>query len=410
MNVWIIQIGEQLPIGDDIRKMRTLFLAEKLCEKGHSVIWWASSFNHLRKKWYFENDNEVVLKANLKIKALKGIGYKKNNSILRFIDHRIISKKFKKKIQTEDIPDIIIASIPSYDLAFEATKYAKKFKIPIIIDVRDKWPDNFLDFFPTSIQHLFKPFLYLEFKMLNYSLINARAIVSMSESMLNWALEKSKRKKNIDDKIFHLGFSSFNRNFKNLSKPHNITNENISNKFIVLFIGTFGKYHNPEILIDCAKIINNDEILFILAGDGPLKSHLYLNAKNLKNVIFTGWVNQEHIDYLLAISSIGICPTSKDGEKSFFPNKVFLYWSAGLPVASAFQGEISNVITNENLGFNFNNTAQLSAGINKLFFNKNYFSETTSNVKKVFKEKYDADIIYDAYAGFIENLNLKNKS
>jgi glycosyltransferase involved in cell wall biosynthesis len=409
MNVWIIQIGEQLPIGNDIRKMRTLFLAEKLSGKGHSVIWWASAFNHLRKKWNFENDTDFQLGINFQIKALKGIGYKKNNSLLRFIDHRIISKKFKKKIQTEIIPDVIIASIPSYDLAFEATRYALKNKIPIIIDVRDKWPDNFLEFFPKSFHFLLRPFLYLEFKMLNFSLINAEAIVSMSESMLNWALEKSKRIKSSQDKIFHLGFSSFNRSLISLSKPQNITNEDTADKFIVLFIGTFGTYHNPEILIDCAKIINNDKILFILAGDGPLKSQLYFKARTLKNVIFTGWVEQEQIDYLLGISSIGICPTSKDGEKSFFPNKVFLYWSAGLPVGSAFEGEISEVITKGNIGFNFSNTSELVTGINKLFIDKKHFSDVSSNVKQLFKENYDADVIYEAYACFIENLNYKNK-
>lgn len=404
MNVWIIQIGEQLPIGSDIRKMRTFFLSEKLCEKGHSVIWWASSFNHLRKQWYFDADKDISVGANLKIKAIKGIGYKKNNSILRFIDHRIIAFKFRKKIRTELVPDIIISSIPSYDLAFEASKFAKKFNIPIIVDVRDKWPDNFLDFFPSRLQFFLKPFLYVESRMLKVALKQSISIISMSEPMLDWALQKVNQKRRLTDKIFHLGYSSYNRNKANIEKPNNLLYENIKDKFIVLFIGTFGKYHNPEMIIECAKLIENDEIVFVLAGDGPLKTYLVGKASNQKNIIFTGWADREHIDYLLGISNLGICPTSLDGEKSFFPNKVFLYWSAGLPVGSAFEGEISRVISSEQLGFNFTNVTELCVGITKLYIDKKFYLKTSSNVMETFKVKYDANIIYESYSQFVENL------
>jgi glycosyltransferase involved in cell wall biosynthesis len=407
MNVWIIQIGEQLPIGSDIRKMRTFFLSEKLCEKGHSVIWWASSFNHLRKQWYFDSDKDITVGANFKIRALKGVGYNKNNSILRFIDHRIIALKFRKKIRTEAIPDIIIASTPSYDLAFEASKFAKKFNIPIIIDVRDKWPDNFLGFFPTHMKFLLKPLLYMEFRMLEVALKQATSIISMSEPMLDWALQKINQKRRLIDKIFYLGYSTHNRNKSNIKNPFTSFYENIRGKFIVLFIGTFGKYHNPEMLIECAKLIKNDEIVFVLAGDGPLKSYLFSKASNQKNVIFSGWANKEHIDYLLGISSLGICPTTIDGEKSFFPNKVFLYWSAGLPVGSAFEGEISHVISNEHLGFNFNNVTELYSGIINLYNDQKLYLKISSNVMEAFKGKYDANIIYESYSQFVEELSKK---
>jgi len=39
MNIWLITIGEILPIKEDTRKGRTAFLAEKLAERGHNVLW-----------------------------------------------------------------------------------------------------------------------------------------------------------------------------------------------------------------------------------------------------------------------------------------------------------------------------------------------------------------------------------
>ena len=96
MNIWLIQIGELLPIKDGERKLRTAILADKLTERGHSVLWWASAFDHFKKVWISKKDTEFVLKNGVKIIALKGIGYKRNISFSRFVDHRIIAMKFRK--------------------------------------------------------------------------------------------------------------------------------------------------------------------------------------------------------------------------------------------------------------------------------------------------------------------------
>ena len=97
MNIWIVQIGELLPLDDGVRKMRNAMLADKLIEKGHAVTWWASAFNHFSKQWIRRTDTEIEIKKNLTIRVLKGSGYKKNFSISRYIDHRIIAWKFKKQ-------------------------------------------------------------------------------------------------------------------------------------------------------------------------------------------------------------------------------------------------------------------------------------------------------------------------
>ncbi|MEM3112422.1 MAG: hypothetical protein QXY90_05215 [Candidatus Anstonellales archaeon] len=38
MNIWLIQIGEILPLEEKARKMRTALLADKLVERGHKVF------------------------------------------------------------------------------------------------------------------------------------------------------------------------------------------------------------------------------------------------------------------------------------------------------------------------------------------------------------------------------------
>ncbi|MFX0200046.1 MAG: glycosyltransferase WbuB, partial [Candidatus Hodarchaeota archaeon] len=61
MNIWLIQIGEALPVKAGIRKLRTAYLADKLIQRGHDVLWWASAFDHFEKRWLYDNDKEVTL-------------------------------------------------------------------------------------------------------------------------------------------------------------------------------------------------------------------------------------------------------------------------------------------------------------------------------------------------------------
>ena len=134
MNIWVLKVGEAIPIKAGVRKLRTMLLSEKLVERGHSVVWWTSAFDHFKKDWVSNDDVEIEINDNLKVMALKGYGYKKNISLSRFIDHRLIAGKFKRMANNEPRPDLIVAALPAYDLAYEACKYAVRNRIPFVVD------------------------------------------------------------------------------------------------------------------------------------------------------------------------------------------------------------------------------------------------------------------------------------
>jgi hypothetical protein len=126
LNIWLIQPGEPLPVQENVKKMRTAHLAEKLIEKGHSIVWWTSAFDHVKKEWIVRRDTEMTPSPGVKITAMKGTGYSRNMSVSRFIDHRLVAQKFKQLSKRMEKPDIIIASTPPHDLAYQAVQFAKK--------------------------------------------------------------------------------------------------------------------------------------------------------------------------------------------------------------------------------------------------------------------------------------------
>lgn len=61
LSIWLIQTGEPLPIEDSVQEMRTKILAQKLIERGHSIVYWGSAFDHFRKTWRVKTDARVDL-------------------------------------------------------------------------------------------------------------------------------------------------------------------------------------------------------------------------------------------------------------------------------------------------------------------------------------------------------------
>jgi len=406
LNIWLTQTGESFPLDDKNQKMRTGILADHLRSRGHSVLWWGSAFDHLSKRWVFKEDSDFVVRRGLRIKAIKGIGYRKNLSFLRFLDHRIIAWKFGTLARNESKPDIIIASTPSYDLAYEAVKFARSENIPVLVDIRDEWPDSFFNFpiftrLPLWFQRIIRLAFYHEFSMIRKTMQMANGLTAMMDAFIRWGLKYAGRARTSRDKVFYIGSQRDSSSYEIPNKIHGYT---LEGKFVVTFIGTFGIYNNPGILIDCAARVSDRNILFVLAGDGDLFNEMKKRGSSLPNVILPGWLNQEEIISLLRRSRIGACPATMIREA--FPNKVFTYLSAGLPIVSAWRGELKEIIEKYHIGFYFppNDVAALEGCIKELCNNSALYEEMATNARRVFSSMFDADNIYEEFCGHIENM------
>ncbi|MCG2721204.1 MAG: glycosyltransferase family 4 protein [Thermodesulfovibrionales bacterium] len=403
MNVWLITIGEALPVQEGARKLRTAIVAEGLVARGHNVLWWTSAFDHFKKEFIFDKDTEIDLGKAYHLRALKGMAYRRNISLARFIDHRIIALKFRRKAQSVIPPDIIVVASPSYDLAREAVVYAKKRGIPVIVDIRDQWPDIFLDRIPPCLHSTAKILLAREFFLFKQAVSGADSLIAMMDSLLTWGLSYAGRPRRTEDRVFYLGYRRKKMNGTPSEQLFSIL-PLLKDKFVVTFIGTFAYYHNPEILLEAAKKLLGEKIHFVIAGDGAFMSRIGEKAKALPNVSLPGWLKQNDIDILMAHSHVGVSPTPQDAL--FFPNKVFVYLAAGLPIISAFKGDLWQFINSHEIGFNYapRDVEALTNIIHRLSSSPELYSKTATRVKKVFDEYLDADKIYTDYMNHIEEI------
>ncbi len=405
MNIWLLQTGEPLPLSSDVRKMRTALLAEKLLERGHSVRWWASAFEHQRKVMLFDADCECNLQNGLTLQILCGCGYKKNLSFSRYIDHRIIAAKFRNLAPHAEPPDVIVASMPCHHLAYEAVHYSRKRKIPVLVDVRDLWPDTFAEFLHIPVlKALGRAMLYQDFNRLSSLLGGCDGILAVSKTMLEWALGKTGRPRGPWDRVFYIGY-------KKASVPDTDAPpewlQRIEGKKIVAYVGTFGLSYELELILKAARRFHEsgrEDVCFILAGIGQQERALRSKADTLPNVILPGWISASEIQLLLKRAAFGLVPCRS--VKGVLPNKVFEYFSAGLPVISSLQGEMADAISRFHLGFNYTpgDLEGICEAMRNLLENPSLREKMAFNASIYFHNCGDAGRIYIDYANHIENL------
>src|ERR1035437_9058710 len=207
MNIWTICISEPLPIDNGRpRLMRAGMLTSVLRERGHEVTWWTSSFNHSDKCQRSAESTSVTTPQGIRLNLLHGVQYSRNVCFRRLVNHYQLGRAFRRLSALQPKPDVIFCCWPTIEIAFECVRYARKHSVPIVLDVRDLWPDIFLNELPFSTRGVANLVLHPYIRMTRFAFRHCSAIVGISKGYLEWGLRYAGRDRGPSDAVFPLGY------------------------------------------------------------------------------------------------------------------------------------------------------------------------------------------------------------
>lgn len=408
MKIWLITIGEPLPLNGE-RPQRIGTLAKMLAEKGHCVTWWTSTLDHQSKSLFYNEDKAISVSDNLEIILMHSrIQYKKNVSLRRILHHQLVARKFNSLSQSKKKPDIILCSFPTIDLSYAAVEFGKRNSLPVIIDIRDLWPDIFVTPFPEYLHPIIRFLLRGYVEQTKEIVRNCFSMIAVSKTYLEWGLRYGHRGKTPRDKVFPLGYQKSKMNEDELSHNANLLLKVGIDplKKSVWYVGTFGQTYDLATIIKSARKLEKTrkDIQFILTGDGEKKEEWLKLADQLNNVIFTGWVGKSQLAYLSSIADIGLMAYSHNAPQGL-PNKIFEYMSAGIPILSSLRGETKDFLSEHQIGFSYEpNDVESFIGRLTLLIDDSLLSkEMGSRGKALFEREYSADVVYKELISYIEN-------
>ena len=118
-----------------------------------------------------------------------------------------------------------------------------------------------------------------------------------------------------------------------------------ADRFVALYAGAHGMSNDLEVVVEAARLLQDAKVQVVLVGDGKEKPALLARAAGLPNITFLDPVPKRRMPEILAAVDAGIAILKPiPAYTTTYPNKVFDYMAAGLPVVLAIDGVIRAVV------------------------------------------------------------------
>jgi glycosyltransferase involved in cell wall biosynthesis len=364
----------------------------------------------MRKVHRVPADMRIRQRPGLEINLLRGLGYRRNLSLARIWDHRVLARRFSELASHQVKPDIILASFPAIELCLVATRYGRAQGVPVVLDVRDLWPDIFLDYIPAMLRPLGRLVLRPLCAETAEAFRLATAITGITRPFVEWGLKQAGRMGTGLDRDFPMGYPVAQLTAESLAearlwwkRQHGVEP---GHEMLVVFFGSFGRQVDIETVLDAARRVCGKGVRFVLCGDGERLAEFRRLANGLGHVVWPGWIDAPRICALMAMADVGLAPYfARNDFLASYPNKVLEYLSGGLPVLSAIDGLVGALLGQENCGLVYGRGAPaecLARMLEEMRDNPERLREMAGNARRVFAQRFSADRVYGEMVRYLE--------
>ena len=318
-------------------------LAHHCIGKGHNFTIVASNLSYLSGKRTTKILSLCIEEILDGIRVLRAYTYP---ALHRTFIWRVISffsymfTSLLASTRSKDI-DLVMGTSPPIFQAVSAWVVSTLRRRPFLLEIRDLWPEFAVDMGVLKNPILIHSSRWLEgflYARADHLLVNSPAY---RDYLIGKGVPPAKVSlipNGVDPAMFDP-----NSNGKHIRKELGLTD-----KFIVTYAGALGLANDiPTLLRAANRLRENDQVRFLLVGDGKERSQLEALTKrlDLPNVIFAGSRPKSEMSEILAASDA--CIAILQDIRMFcttYPNKVFDYMAAGKPTILAIDGVIREVL------------------------------------------------------------------
>jgi len=321
---------------------RPYFLSREWVKAGHLVSIVASDKSHIRiQQPRLDGGRKRIEMIDgiqytwLKTYPYAGNGIGRAMNMCSFVHGlyrhaNILSDEFR--------PEVVIASSTYPMDIWPAHRIAKVCDAKLVFEIHDLWPLTPIELGGMSRRH---PFIMLLQAAEFYAYRHADSVVSVLPKVHEYVERKGLGR----DKL-HIVPNGVDPGGWPSTMPHLASA--VENTFadiahaghaIVGYAGNHGISNSLDTLLQTAAVMRNEQVSFVLVGDGPEKDTLkrYAKAEQLRNVYFIDPVPKEQIPALLQAFDIAFIGWRRHPLYRFgiAPNKLIDYMMAARPVLHA---------------------------------------------------------------------------
>lgn len=299
---------------------------------GHNVTIVAASYSHVR----FTQPQCLQAITTEEIQGIRYVWVRtppyQGNGLRRIINMFSFSWQLYLNALPHPAPDVVMDSSTYPFTIYGAARIARKYGAKLIFEVHDLWPLTPMELGGYSRWH---PFILLMQAAENYAYTHADAVVSMLPNALDYMVQHGLPPQrfyhipngiNMAEWTTHGELPAEHQKLLSMLRQHGLR--------IVGYVGSHGISNALEVLLETARRLNNEQIAFVLVGQGPLKEQLQARAHDLPHVFFLPPVPKTCLPVLFHHMDLLYIGWNKNPLYRFgiSPNKLLDYMMAAKPV------------------------------------------------------------------------------
>jgi len=406
MKVWLIHPANQLP-GDSWRDSRIHSICDELVRNGHECLWWTANFSHHTKSYRSPDWKDIEVNPHYRIRLVPTPPYRRHAGFARLKFHLYLSWRIYRRGQHESAPDCIIVNDAPLGDSYFAWRLARRFKVPLILDITDQWPEHFLLAFPRPVRGLANFFMLPLYGLRRYVRRRANAISALCKDYFDTV------KKEVPDSSRPPLLTVYNgvdvASFARVGKQRGETAAAPprDEPMHVVYAGTLGKTYDIATILAAIRLLQQKDVpvRFVFAGDGPLRPEVEAAAQTENSIVqYLGRLKPAELISLYASCDVGLCAYGPSSTV-VMPDKVYDYMAAGLVVVNSLRGELEHLIEDRQIGVQYDagDPASLAEALESLAGNfemRRLMARNSQDAAMTF----DRHIQYQKYASFVEQV------
>lgn len=317
------------------------------------------------------------------------------NLIRNYISFVTQAKKKIKEIKLNKFDIIYVFEVSPITVALPALYLKRKYKIPVIMNVQDLWPENIIAV--TGLNN--KIIIGIINIIVKYIYLNCDLILAASQSFVP---NIQKYLNDDKDKVKYWPQYSV---VKKEEKKVDLFDED---KFNIVFTGNIGEAQGLDMVIEAANALKETKIRWHLIGDGRNENRLKEKVKEYKlqnHVLFYGRKPEKDIPQYLANADAALLILKPDPIfEMTVPAKLQTYMACGVPIIGCVSGEGKRIIEESCAGI-VSDEISIHGLVNVckkyIFLDKEIYSKLCTNSLEYGDKFFNKESLIDVFQNYI---------